>query len=71
MNNPGHHRAPTVRWDRRKSDNPTLYNAIQRSSPFSRLRHPEEVVNVVLFLVSLLVSWFTGRTIVVDRGQLL
>ena len=68
---PGSIEFPGGSWEKRKSDNPNLYNAILRSIPFGRLGHPEEVANVVLFLASPLANWVTGQTIVVDGGQLL
>jgi len=68
---PGSIEFPGGSWEKRKGDNPNLYNAILRSIPFGRLGHPEEVANAVLFLASPLASWITGQTIVVDGGQLL
>ncbi len=68
---PGSIEFPGGTWERRKSDNPGLYNAILRSCPFGRLGHPEEVANVVLFLASPLAAWVTGQTIAVDGGQML
>jgi 3-oxoacyl-[acyl-carrier protein] reductase len=68
---PGSIEFPGGVWDRRKSDNPPLYNRVLKSIPFGRMGHPEEVANVALFLASPLASWVTGQTIVVDGGQLL
>jgi 3-oxoacyl-[acyl-carrier protein] reductase len=68
---PGSIEFPGGVWDRRKTENPKLYNAVLSSIPFGRLGLPEEVANVALFLASPLASWVTGQTIAVDGGQML
>lgn len=68
---PGSIEFPGGSWEKRKTDNPQLYNAILRSIPFGRLGEPEEVAQVALFLVSPLAGWVTGQTIMVDGGQTL
>ena len=68
---PGSIEFPGGVWDRRKTDNPPLYNAVLKSIPFGRMGAPEEIASVALFLASPLASWVTGQTIVVDGGQLL
>ncbi len=66
---PGSIEFPGGVWDRRKTENPRLYNAVLSSIPFGRLGFPEEVANVVMFLASPLAHWVTGQTIIVDGGQ--
>jgi len=68
---PGSIEFPGGSWERRRTENPDLFNRTLASIPFGRMGTPEEVANVVLFLASPLASWVTGHTVVVDGGQLL
>ena len=58
-------------WEKRKTSDPNLYNAVLRSIPWGRLGTPEEVANAALFLCSDAATWVTGQTLTVDGGQFL
>ncbi len=68
---PGSIECPGGSWEKRKTDNPRLYDSILRSIPFGRLGRPEEIAQVATFPASPLAGWVTGQTIAVDGGQLL
>ena len=68
---PGSIEFPGGSWERRKTTDPKLYNAILGRNRFGRLGTPEEIANVALFLASSAASWVTGQTNAVDGGQML
>ncbi len=66
---PGSIEFPGGGWERRKSEEPSLYNQVLASMPAKRLGRPEEVASVVLFLASPLAIWVTAQVIGVNGGQ--
>ncbi len=68
---PGSIEFPGGVWDRRRDEEPELYNATLAQIPFGRMGQPEEVAELVTFLASRRASWITGQSIVIDGGQLL
>jgi 3-oxoacyl-[acyl-carrier protein] reductase len=66
---PGSIEFPGGSWERRKTEDPKLYNSILNSMPAGRLGKPEEVANVVLFLASDFAIWVTAQIIQVNGGQ--
>lgn len=68
---PGSIEFPGGTWERRRTEDPALYDATLGQIPFGRLGTPEEVADVVVFLASARARWVTGQTITVDGGQLL
>lgn len=58
-------------WDRRRVDDPALYQATLARIPFGRFGQPQEVADAALFLCSPLARWITGHVLNVDGGQVL
>jgi 3-oxoacyl-[acyl-carrier protein] reductase len=67
---PGSIRFAGGSWDRRVQDDPEgMAEFVRRELPFGRFGRPEEVGEVVAFLVSPRASWISGASVPVDGCQ--
>ncbi|HEV2375800.1 MAG TPA: SDR family oxidoreductase [Streptosporangiaceae bacterium] len=68
---PGSIMFPDGGWDNFRRDHPEAFSAwLARDFPQGRLGSPEEVADVVTFLLSERASWVTGANVPVDGAQI-
>ena len=68
---PGSIMFPGGGWDTFQREHPEEFAVFLASQfPFGRLGRPEEVAEVVTFLLSARASWITGENVAVDGGQI-
>ena len=68
---PGSIMFPGGGWDTFRREYPEEFAVFLASQfPFGRLGRPEEVADVVSFLLSVRASWITGANVAVDGGQI-
>ena len=66
---PGSIEFPGGLWDQAKQHAPDMYNVALASIPFGRMGEPQEVGEVIAFLLSERAFWITGQTVAIDGGQ--
>ena len=66
---PGSIEFPGGVWDQAKQHAPAMYDGALASIPFGRMGEPEEVGEVIAFLLSARAYWITGQTVSIDGGQ--
>jgi 3-oxoacyl-[acyl-carrier protein] reductase len=67
---PGSVLFPGGGWERRQKADPAGIAAfVERELPFARFGTPEEIADVVTFLVSPRAGWVAGACVVVDGCQ--
>jgi 3-oxoacyl-[acyl-carrier protein] reductase len=68
---PGSIMFPDGGWDHFRRDNPEVFEAwLATEFPHGRLGSPEEVADVVTFLLSARASWISGANVPVDGAQI-
>jgi NAD(P)-dependent dehydrogenase (short-subunit alcohol dehydrogenase family) len=63
---PGTLRTPA--WERRREENPDVFERVARWYPLGRIGEPEDVVGAALFLASDEAAWISGAVLPVDGG---
>jgi 3-oxoacyl-[acyl-carrier protein] reductase len=66
---PGSIEFPDGLWDRRRREEPAVYQATLARIPFGQFGAPEDIAHAALFLASPYARWITGQTLCVDGGQ--
>lgn len=66
---PGSIEFPGGLWDRRRSEEPALYEQIRARIPFGGFGEVDDVARAAVFLCSPAARWITGQVLAVDGGQ--